>query len=116
MRKRWIIKERLVASLRRWFLSGLLLVFISLVIAWMTRMPEILVFFNLIVGMISLTIALYIHIGLRWFYIYNELRTNHEGAEYHKKNRLKYKMIIFGLPNVGFGGIVNEIFEIWPWT
>lgn len=79
-------------------------------------MPEILVFFNLILGMISLAIALYIQIGLRWFYIYNGLRNNHEGADYQEKNRLKYKIIFLGLPNVVFGGIVNEIFDIWPWT
>lgn len=79
-------------------------------------MPEILVFFNMILGMISFAIALYIHIGLRWFYTYNELRANHEGADYQEKNRLKYKIIIFGLPNAVFGGIINEIFDIWPWN
>jgi len=97
----------------KWFLSGMLLVIISLIIAWITRKPEIFVFINLIIGVTSLAIAFYIHIGLSWFYYYNEFRRNHRDADYQKKNRLKYKFIIFGLPNVMFGWIVNAIFDIW---
>lgn len=111
--QRNISKERLAAQLLKWFLSGLLLVCISLIIDWITQMHEILVFFNLSLGIVSLAIALYIQIGLRWLYNYNEFRSNHNGADYHKKNRLKYKFILFGFPNVVFGGIVSEVFDIW---
>lgn len=79
-------------------------------------MYEILVFFNMSLGMISLAIALYIQIGLKWLYNYNEFRNNHNGADYQEKNRLKYKFIMFGFPNIVVGGIVNEVFDIWPWN
>ncbi|EPY06217.1 hypothetical protein PAALTS15_15896 [Paenibacillus alvei TS-15] len=102
--------------MRIWFLSGLLLVFISLLIALMTGMTEILVYFNFIVGLISLAIVFYIYIGLRMLYMKNEFSNNHDGADYQGRKRLQYKIIMFGLPNVVFGGIVNEIYNIWPWT
>ena len=82
----------------------------------MTGMTEILVFFNFILGLIILAVALYIQIGLRLFYMKNEFCNNHEGADYQGRKRLQYKIIMFGLPNVLFGGIVNEVFNIWPWT
>lgn len=102
--------------MRIWFLFGMLNVLISLLIAWITQVPEILVYFNMIIGIVSLAIAFYLHTTLRWFYIYNELRSNHNGAEYRKNNLLKYKFIGFGLPNVLFGGIINEVYGVWPWT
>lgn len=96
-----------------WFLYGLLIVLISLVIAWITGNVEILVFFNGIVGILSLVIALYIHIGLDWLYRFNEVRNSHDRDYYKGRVRLKYKFIAFGLPNAVVGEIVNRSFNIW---
>jgi uncharacterized membrane protein len=89
--------------MRIWFLVGLLLVFLSIIVAVITGYFEIVVFFNLIVGSISFVIALYMHIGLIWLYRYNQFRNNHGYADYKGRNRLKYKFVAFGLPNVLVG-------------
>ncbi len=60
-----------------------------------------------------MAIAFYIHIGLSWYYRLNEIRKNHEQAEYNRNNILKYKFLLFGLPNLVIGGIVNNAFDIW---
>ncbi|MFD1738465.1 hypothetical protein ACFSCX_18235 [Bacillus salitolerans] len=99
--------------MRIWFLLGIVLVFISMIIALITGYFELLVFFNLIVGLISLVIALYLHIGMVWFYRYNQFRNNHVHADYKGRNRLKYKFVSFGIPNVVVGEIVNRVFDIW---
>ncbi|SEQ28844.1 hypothetical protein SAMN05216232_2141 [Virgibacillus subterraneus] len=99
--------------MRKWFLSGLFLVFISIITVWIIGYVEILVFLNLIVGLISLVIALYMQIGMVWFYRYNEFRNNHDYASYKGRNRLKYKLVAFGIPNVVVGEIVNRVFDIW---
>lgn len=99
--------------MRRWFLSGLLLICISLLISSLTGNLEILVYFNEIIGILSLTCSLYLYIGIKWFYRLNELRDNHAYADYQKKNLLKYKFLLFGLPNVIVGEIVNQIYGIW---
>ncbi|MFS0673702.1 hypothetical protein [Ornithinibacillus sp. 179-J 7C1 HS] len=99
--------------MRKWFLLGLLFVFISIIIASITGYFEIVVFLNLIVGMISLVIAFYMHIGMMWFYRYNQFRNNHAHADYKSRNRLKYKFVVFGIPNVLVGEIVNRVFNIW---
>lgn len=52
-----------------------------------------LVFFNFTIGLISLAIAFYIHIGLRMLYMKNEFSNNHEGAEYLEKKRLQERQI-----------------------
>ncbi|MDQ0232580.1 hypothetical protein [Metabacillus malikii] len=95
------------------FISGALFVSISLLIAWITDYYELVVYINLIVGLISLTIALYMQIGMVWFYRYNQFRNNHDYADYKGRNRLKYKFFAFGVPNVVFGEIVNRLFDIW---
>lgn len=99
--------------MRQWLLSGLLFVLLSSILVWITGQYEILVFVNLIVGIISMAIAFYIHIGLRWYYRLNEIRNNHEHADYKRKNKLKYKLLLFGIPNLVIGGIVNNVFDIW---
>lgn len=99
--------------MRKWLLCGLLFVFISSILVWITGQYEILVFVNLIVGIISLAIVFYIHIGLSWFYRLNEIRNNHEQADYKRKNIMKYKLLLFSLPNLVAGGIVNNVFNIW---
>lgn len=99
--------------MRKWFLSGVLLVLISIIAVWVTGYVEFLVFLNLIVGLISLVIALYIQIGMVFFYRYNEIRNNHDHADYKGRNRLKYKLIAFGIPNVVVGETINRLFNIW---
>lgn len=99
--------------MREWFLSGLSLVFVSVLAAWITGYFELLVFFNLILGIISLSVAFYMHIGMSWFYSYNEIRNNHDHADYKGRNRLKYKFVLFGIPNVVVGFIINKVFDIW---
>jgi F0F1-type ATP synthase assembly protein I len=100
-------------QMRICFLSGLLLVFISIITAWITDYYALVVFINLIVGLISLVIALYLHIGMVWFYRYNQFRNNHDHAYYKGRNRLKYMFVAFGIPNVVVGEIVNRVFGIW---
>jgi hypothetical protein len=95
------------------FLVGLLLVFLSTIAAVITGNFEIVVFLNLIIGSISIVIALYMHIGLIWLYRYNQFSNNHGYADYKDRNRLKYKFVAFGLPNVLVGMIVNRVFDIW---
>jgi hypothetical protein len=99
--------------LRNWFFIGLVVIIISTIIGWITGFVEILVFLNLIVGIISLVIAFYIQIGLSWFYRFNEFRNNHDHADYNGRHNLKYKFIAFGIPNVVVGEIVNRVFDIW---
>ena len=99
--------------MRKWFLSGILLVLFSLLIAFLTDYMEILVYFNEVLGMLFLAFAFYILIGLVWFKRFNGFRNNHDHADYKGKSRLMYKFILFSLPNLIVGEIINRTFDIW---
>ncbi|WP_172254277.1 hypothetical protein [Saccharibacillus deserti] len=99
----------------KWFLSGLALSALSLLVALLLKMPEILVFFTMMVGIFAVAVAVHLHVTLRWFYRYNQFRSNHEGADYREKHRLKYKLAAFALPNLAVGGIANEMYQLWAW-
>lgn len=101
--------------MRIWLIYGLSLVFFSIVLEELIRFPELLVYFNFVIGCICLLIVFYINYVTPWFYLFNELRSRHEGAEYQNKQLIQ-KLLLFGLPNVIVGGIYNEIYSVWPWT